>query len=40
MLGIITTSKGEIDLSSAKIIVSVGRGISKEENMHLVKELS
>ena len=33
-------SKGEVDLSSAKIIVSVGRGISKEENMHLVKALS
>ena len=33
-------SKGEVDLSSAEIIVSVGRGISKEENMHLVEELS
>ena len=33
-------SKGEVDLSSAEIIVSVGRGISKEEHMHLVKELS
>ena len=33
-------SKGDVDLSSADIIVSVGRGISKEENMHLVEELS
>ena len=33
-------SKGEVDLSSANIIVSVGRGISKEENMHIVEELS
>ena len=33
-------SKGEVDLSSADIIVSVGRGISKEENMHIVEELS
>ena len=27
-------------MKSAEIIVSVGRGISKEENMYLVKELS
>ena len=33
-------SKGGVDLSSAQIIVSVGRGISKEENMPLVQELS
>jgi len=33
-------SKGEVDLSSAEIIVSVGRGISKEEHMGLVQELS
>ena len=33
-------SKGEVDLSSAEIIVSVGRGISKEENMQLGEELS
>lgn len=33
-------SKGDVDLSNAEIIVSVGRGISKEENMHLVEELS
>jgi len=33
-------SKGEVDLSSADIIVSVGRGISKEENMYIVEELS
>ena len=33
-------SKGDVDLSSANIIVSVGRGISKEENMPLVEELS
>jgi len=33
-------SKGEVDLSSAEVIVSVGRGISKEENMYLVEELS
>jgi len=33
-------SKGEVDLTSANIIVSVGRGISKEENMHLIEDLS
>ena len=33
-------SKGDVDLSSAAVIVSVGRGISKEENMPLVQELS
>jgi len=33
-------SKGEVDLSSADVIVSVGRGISKQENMYLVEELS
>ena len=33
-------SKGDVDLANADIIVSVGRGISKEENMHLVEELS
>ena len=33
-------SKGEVDLTNADIIVSVGRGISKEENMHLVEDLS
>ena len=33
-------SKGDVDLSSAEVIVSVGRGISKEENMYLIEELS
>ena len=32
--------QGGVDLTAAKIIVSVGRGIGKEENLHLVKELS
>ena len=31
---------GGIDLSSAELIVSVGRGIGKEENIPLVKELA
>ncbi len=33
-------SKGEVDLSRANIIVSVGRGIGKEENMPIVKDLA
>ncbi len=33
-------AKGSVDLSRAKVIVSVGRGISKEENIHIVKELA
>ena len=32
-------SQGGVDLTSAEIIVSVGRGISKEENIPLAKEL-
>ena len=30
----------DVDLSSADIIISVGRGIGKKENIHLVKELA
>ena len=33
-------SKGEVDLSSAEIIVSVGRGIKEEENIALARELA
>ncbi|MFQ6609646.1 MAG: electron transfer flavoprotein subunit alpha/FixB family protein [Fidelibacterota bacterium] len=33
-------SKGSVDLSRSKVIVSVGRGIGKEENMPLAKELA
>ena len=33
-------NKDGVDLSNAKIIVSIGRGISKEENMYLIEELS
>jgi electron transfer flavoprotein alpha subunit len=33
-------SKGEVDLSSAEIIVSVGRGIKEEDNIELVRELA
>ena len=33
-------SKGEVDLSSARIIVSVGRGIKEEDNIGLVRELA
>ncbi|NQU66766.1 MAG: electron transfer flavoprotein subunit alpha/FixB family protein [Candidatus Marinimicrobia bacterium] len=33
-------SKGSVDLSRAKIIVAVGRGIGKEENMPIAKELA
>jgi electron transfer flavoprotein alpha subunit len=32
-------SKGGVDLSRAKVVVSVGRGIGKEENIPLVEEL-
>jgi electron transfer flavoprotein alpha subunit len=33
-------SKGEVDLSSAPIIVSVGRGIKDPENIPMVEELA
>ncbi|MDA1314680.1 MAG: electron transfer flavoprotein subunit alpha/FixB family protein [Acidobacteria bacterium] len=33
-------SKGEVDLSSARIIVSVGRGIKEEDNIGLARELA
>jgi len=33
-------SKGEVDLSSAEIIVSVGRGIKEEENIALARDLA
>ena len=32
--------KGEVDLSAAEIIVSVGRGIKSEENIELARELA
>jgi len=35
-----TESSGGVDLSTAEIIVSVGRGISKEENIPLAKSLA
>jgi len=33
-------SKGEVDLTRADVIVSVGRGIGKEENMKIAEELA
>ena len=33
-------SANEVDLSSAEVIVSIGRGISKEENIPIVKKLA
>ena len=33
-------SKGEVDLTRAEVIVSVGRGIGKEENMPIAEELA
>jgi electron transfer flavoprotein alpha subunit len=33
-------SKGEVDLSRANVIVSVGRGIGKKENLPMVQELA
>ena len=33
-------SETSVDLTQADIIVSVGRGIGKEENMHIAKELA
>ena len=33
-------SETSVDLTQAKIIVSVGRGIGKEENLHLVRDLT
>ncbi|MBC8214804.1 MAG: electron transfer flavoprotein subunit alpha/FixB family protein [Candidatus Marinimicrobia bacterium] len=33
-------AKGEVDLSRAEIILSIGRGVGKEENLPVVKELA
>ncbi len=33
-------SKGAVDLSRAEIIVSIGRGVGKEENMPVIQELA
>ena len=33
-------AKGEVDLSRAEIILSIGRGIGKEENLPVVKDLA
>jgi electron transfer flavoprotein alpha subunit len=33
-------SKGEVDLTRSEIIVSVGRGIGKEENMPIINDLN
>ena len=33
-------SEGDVDLDSAEVLVSVGRGIEKEENVHLAFELA
>ena len=37
---LVQESTGEIDLSSANVIVSVGRGIGKEENIPIIRELA
>ena len=33
-------SESKVDLSQAEIIVSIGRGIGKEENLSMIKELA
>jgi electron transfer flavoprotein alpha subunit len=33
-------AKGSVDLSRAEVIIAVGRGIGKEENMDVIKELA
>ncbi len=40
MLQIIQAMKNQVDLSRAEIIVAVGRGIGKQENIKLVKDLA
>lgn len=36
----VETAAGDVDISQAEILVSVGRGIGEEENISLVKELA
>jgi len=36
----VETAAGEVDISQAELLVSVGRGIGEEENIALVKELA
>ncbi|MFQ5351388.1 MAG: electron transfer flavoprotein subunit alpha/FixB family protein, partial [Thermoanaerobaculia bacterium] len=40
VLGVEEASEQEIDLSQASIIVAVGRGIGKEENLPIIEELA
>ncbi|HEY2934883.1 MAG TPA: electron transfer flavoprotein subunit alpha/FixB family protein [Acidobacteriota bacterium] len=40
MLQVIQAMKNQVDLSKAEIIVAVGRGIGKAENMKIVEELA
>jgi electron transfer flavoprotein alpha subunit len=39
-LGYQDTSKGEVDITQAELLVSVGRGIGEQENIAYVKELA
>lgn len=36
----VETAKGQVDLTKADVIVAVGRGIKKQENMALIEELA
>jgi len=36
----VETAAGDVDISQAELLVSVGRGIGEEENIALVKELA
>lgn len=40
VLETVETSKGKVDLSKAEVIIGVGRGIKKQENLRLVEELA
>jgi electron transfer flavoprotein alpha subunit len=40
VLGVEEAGEQEVDLSQAKIIVAVGRGIGKEENLTIIQELA
>jgi electron transfer flavoprotein alpha subunit len=39
-VGIEAAARGEVSLESAKVIVAVGRGIQKSENLGIVRELA
>jgi electron transfer flavoprotein alpha subunit len=40
VLGVIEEEKGDVDISKAEIVVSVGRGIGDKEKIHVMEELA